>query len=142
MSSSNSDSKNNNYEIIKYIIGCIILIVLDQIWIKVTYKKHKEVIEKVQKKEYKKKYIPFILANVLLLIHFILLIHHNKSIIEVAIEGVILHGIIQSYNCAYFEDYNYEHALIETAYGSGVLVIVVGILYLINKLVFKKSKTD
>lgn len=131
--------KNNNYEIMKYIIGCIILIVLDQIWIKLTYESHKKVIENVQKKKYKKKYIPFILANILLLIHFILLIHHNKSIIEVAIEGAILHGIIQSYNCAYFEDYNYEHALIETIYGTSVLVFVVGIIYLIDKSI-KKSK--
>jgi len=139
MSVAKLDFKINKYDIVKYIIGCIILIVIDQIWIKVTYKKHKEVIEKVQKKEYKKRYLPFILANVLLTIHFILLVYHNSSIFEAVIHGIILHGIINSYNYAYFEDYDLQYAIIETIYGTCVLVFILFIVQQIDKYI-NKSK--
>jgi uncharacterized membrane protein len=125
----------NNKELIKYFIGCLILFVFDQIWIKITYKSHKCVIEKVQGKEYKKRYVPFYIAVALLLLHFCLLIYHKSSLFEAALHGFILHGIINSYNYAYFEDYDLKHALMETIYGTVVIAFVLFIV----QTVFTKS---
>lgn len=129
MTGHNSNTIPDSKELLKYFIGCLILFVLDQIWIKITYKSHKEVIENVQQgKKFKKRYIPFYTAIVLLLVHFILLIRHNTSIFEGALHGFILHGIINSYNYAYFEDYDLTHAFIETIYGTCVIAFVLFIL--------------
>jgi uncharacterized membrane protein len=129
MTGHNSNTIPDIRELLKYFIGCVILFVLDQIWIKITYDSHKQVIEKVQQgKKFKKRYIPFYIAIVLLLVHFILLIRHNSSIFEGALHGFILHGIINSYNYAYFEDYDLTHAFIETIYGTCVIAFVLFIV--------------
>ena len=143
MSDHNSNTLPDNREHLKYFIGCLILFVLDQIWIKVTYKSHKNVIEKVQGKEYKKRYVPFYIAIGLLLVHFILLMRHNTSIFEGALHGFILHGIINSYNYAYFEDYDLNHAIMETIYGTVVIAFVLFIVKtMFSKPGVKKAKIE
>ena len=140
MSDHNSNTMPDNKELFKYFIGCVILFILDQIWIKMTYDSHKKVIEKVQGgKPFKKRYVPFYIAIALLLVHFILLIRHNSSIFEAGLHGFILHGIINSYNYAYFEDYDLQHAFIETAYGTAVIAFVVFILQQIGGKGSKKE---
>lgn len=123
--------------LIKYIVGSIFLIVFDQLWMIINHDSQKKVIEKIQKKQYNKKYIPYILANIFLTIHFILLVYHKSTIINGAIHGFILYGIINSYNYAYFEDYDLHHALIETIYGTFIIIIALYIVKYIEKFNLK-----
>lgn len=116
----------------KYIVGCILLVILDQMWIAINYDEHKKIIKNIQKKNYKKKYIPFILAIILLLLHFTIIIYHKSTLTEAAIHGFILHGIINSYNYAYFDEYNLSYGIIETIYGVGVIVFVTYIIQFIG----------
>lgn len=140
-------------------LGILFLIVCDQLWLYITYKDHKQVIKNIQcNKEFlnqneidlyynnkevnikvnkekekrcnpKKRKFSFILANILLLIHFITLMLREPSTIEVFIHGLILHSIINSYNYAYLYDYDIKHAIKETIYGTSVITILV---FLIN----------
>jgi uncharacterized membrane protein len=137
ITSSSKSNYINNHNIFKYIIGGIILFVLDQIWIKITYKSHKCVIEKVQGKKFKKRYFPFYIAIALLIIHFLILIYHKSSVFEAGLHGFILHGIINCYNYAYFEDYDLKHAIIETIYGTVVIAVV---MYIVQQIDGKGSK--
>jgi uncharacterized membrane protein len=134
---SSESNITNNHNISKYIIGGIILFILDQIWIKMTYKSHKCVIEKVQGKKFKKRYFPFYIAIALLIIHFLILIYHKSSVFEAGLHGFILHGIINSYNYAYFEDYDLNHAFIETIYGTVVIAVV---MYIVQQIDVKGIK--
>lgn len=146
------DSKK---KILIIIIAIIVLIVCDQLWLYITYKDHKEVIKNIQcnkvflnkneidlyynnkevnieknpEKENrckpKKKMISFILANILLLIHFVTLMQHVPTVIEALLHGLLLHGIINSFNYAYIYDYDIKHAIKETIYGTSVITIIV-----------------
>jgi heme/copper-type cytochrome/quinol oxidase subunit 4 len=150
---SNEEPKYN--KLITIGIGAFFLIVCDQIWLYITYKDHKEVIKNIQcnkgflnqdeidlyynnkevniqeNKEKEKRCKPkkrmssFILANILLLIHFIMLMQHKPTTMEAFLHSFILHGIINSYNYAYIYDYNIKHAIKETIYGTLVITIIV-----------------
>ena len=69
--------------------------------------------------------ISFILANILLLIHFVTLMQHVPTVIEALLHGLLLHGIINSFNYAYIYDYDIKHAIKEIIYGTLVIVIIV-----------------
>jgi hypothetical protein len=155
---SNEEPKYN--KLITIGIGAFFLIVCDQIWLYITYKDHKEVIKNIQcnkgflnqdeidlyynnkevniqeNKEKEKRCKPkkrmssFVLANILLLIHFIMLMQHKPTTMEAFLHSFILHGIINSYNYAYIYDYNIKHAIKETIYGTLVITIIV---FLTNK---------
>jgi hypothetical protein len=159
---SNEEPKYN--KLITIGIGAFFLIVCDQIWLYITYKDHKEVIKNIQcnkgflnqdeidlyynnkevniqeNKEKEKRCKPkkrmssFILANILLLIHFIMLMQHKPTTMEAFLHSFILHGIINSYNYAYIYDYNIKHAIKETIYGTLVITIIVFFInYFTNK---------
>ena len=159
---SNEEPKYN--KLITIGIGAFFLIVCDQIWLYITYKDHKEVIKNIQcnkgflnqdeidlyynnkevniqeNKEKEKRCKPkkrmssFILANILLLIHFIMLTQHKPTTMEAFLHSFILHGIINSYNYAYIYDYNIKHAIKETIYGTLVITIIVFFInYFTNK---------
>jgi hypothetical protein len=94
------------------------------------YNNNKDVkIEKNTEKENRckpeKRKISFYLANILLLIHFIMLMQHEPSTFEAFVHGLLLHGIINSYNYAYIYDYDIIHAIKETIYGTLVITITV-----------------
>jgi hypothetical protein len=147
--------ENSRKNMIIIAAGCVFLIVCDQLWLYITYKDHKEVIKNIQcnktflnkdeidyyynnkevniekntEKENrckpKKRQISFILANILLLIHFVMLMQHEPSSLEAFAHGLLLHGIINSYNYAYIYDYDIIHAIKETIYGTLVITIIV-----------------
>jgi len=147
--------ENSRKNMIIIAAGCVFLIVCDQLWLYITYKDHKEVIKNIQcnktflnkdeidyyynnkevniekntEKENrckpKKRQISFILANILLLIHFVMLMQHEPSALEAFAHGLLLHGIINSYNYAYIYDYDIIHAIKETIYGTLVITIIV-----------------
>ena len=151
----NKDGENSHINVLILVAGCVFLIVCDQLWLYITYKDHKEVIKNIQcnktflnkdeidyyynnkevniekntEKENrckpKKRQISFILANILLLIHFVMLMHHKPSTLEAFAHGFLLHGIINSYNYAYIYDYDIIHAIKETIYGTLVITITV-----------------
>lgn len=152
------DGENRRENMIILAVGCFFLIVCEQIWLYITYKDHKEVIKNIQcnktflnkdeidyyynNKDVKidnpekqkrcnpeKRKISFILANILLLIHFVMLMQHKPSTLEAFVHGLLLHGIINSYNYAYIYDYDIIHAIKETIYGTLVITITV---FLIN----------
>jgi hypothetical protein len=81
--------------------------------------------EKEKRCKPKKKMISFILANILLLIHFVTLMQHVPTVIEALLHGLLLHGIINSFNYAYIYDYDIKHAIKEIIYGTLVIVIIV-----------------
>jgi hypothetical protein len=152
-------------KIIIIIIGVLLLFLCDRLWLFITYKDHKEVIKNIQcnkkflnkdeidlyynnkevniqvNKEKEKRCKPkermnsFILVNILLLIHFIILMKYEPTTIEAFIHGFILHGIINSYNYAYIYDYDIKHAIKETIYGTLVITMIV---FFINFLTNKK----
>jgi hypothetical protein len=151
----NKDGENSHINVLILVAGCVFLIVCDQLWLYITYKDHKEVIKNIQcnkkflnkdeidyyynnkevniekntEKENrckpKKRQISFILANILLLIHFVMLMHHKPSTLQAFAHGFLLHGIINSYNYAYIYDYDIIHAIKETIYGTLVITITV-----------------
>ena len=81
--------------------------------------------EKEKRCKPNKRMSSFILANILLLIHFVMLMQHKPTTMEAFIHSFILHGILNSYNYAYIYDYDIKHAIKETIYGTLVITIIV-----------------
>jgi len=157
--------ENSSKNMIILVVGCFFLIVSDQIWLYITYKDHKKVIKNIQcnktflnkdeidyyynnkdvkideNLEKEKRCKPtirqnsFILVNILLLIHFVMLIQHKPTTFEAFVHGFLLHSIINFYNYAYIYDYDIIHAIKEIIYGTLVITITV---YLINLFTNKK----
>ena len=120
--------KNNKFKLSKYIIGCILLIILDLLWLNFNHHDHTEMIEKIQKKEYKIRYAPYVVGYILLLLHFIILLRHNVTIFESLIHGFILFGIINCFYYAYFSDFEIWDGIKETLWGTFLITFVIIII--------------
>jgi uncharacterized membrane protein len=120
------------------IVSCLVLVVLDIIWLKITKQWYFKNIKNIQKSEVIIRMGPTIIVYVLMCmaVLFILLplIYYATAIpkmLTACIIGLCIYGIYNSINYAVFSNYSWQVAVVDTIWGT-CLFGFIGFLILKN----------
>lgn len=115
---------------IEYVIGTIVLLVLDYIWISSNKQAYASATEAVQKSKMEPKTRFIVLSYAIFLVGIYLVIQdlkHYKSwqtrLVRSALWGFVFYGIYNSVNAALFKNYDMSVAIKDTLWGAFVVCV-------------------
>lgn len=115
---------NINYPKLAMVV--IVLLILDYIWItKVSNNLYVNTINNIQTDKFKmdsSKYIKVILAYIFVI--YLLATSYDKSLYERLFTGLAVYGLFNFTNAAMFDNWTYQVALTDTAWGTALFALI------------------
>jgi uncharacterized membrane protein len=113
----------------KYLIGLIIYLILDILWIYINNKMYLKNIENIQKSKFKLNTYAAIFAYLIISLYLIFLIYNKFSLINCVLISFFIYSIYNLTNLATFKKYSIKVAIIDTIWGSFVSFVTMYIVY-------------
>lgn len=113
----------------KYLIGLIIYLILDILWIYFNIKMYSKNVENIQKSKFKLNTYAAIIAYLIISLYLIFLIYNKFSLINCVLISFFLYSIYNLTNLSTFKNYSVKVAIIDTIWGSSVTFITMYIVY-------------
>jgi uncharacterized membrane protein len=113
---------------IQYLIGLIIYLVLDIIWIYLNNKMYLSNIENIQNSKFKLNIYAAVLAYVIISLYLIFLIYNKFSLINCVLISFFIYSIYNLTNLSTFQNYSVTVAIIDTIWGTTVTFITMYIV--------------
>ena len=129
------------------IIIATALAIVDTVWFCLTFKMYSEMVEKIQKSEYKPRFIASALSHFILFIGMLYFVfpalrHHHGGgttthqavMAHGFVYGLVTHGMLNATNCAMFTRYSVVVAFIDTIWGGVVCFLVAGFFVAVHNI--------
>ena len=117
--------------VLTFIVALISYTVLDMIWFQFSTPSYKKVVETIQGKEMKLKYLGFLAWVVMAIGMAVLVVPLAESVTDAmrlgAIYGLVLYGTFNGTNYALFQDWTFNISMIDTLWGIFVSAMVAAI---------------
>ena len=118
----------------KYLIGLIIYLILDLLWIYFNIKMYSKNVENIQKSKFKLNTYAVIFAYFIISLYLIFLIYNKFSLINCVLISFFIYAIYNLTNLATFKNYSVKVAIIDTIWGSVVTFATMYIVYNYKKI--------
>jgi uncharacterized membrane protein len=114
---------------IKYIIGLLLYLILDILWIYFNINMYITNFENIQKSKFKVNIISAIICYFIISLYLIFLIYNKISLINCVIISFFIYAIYNLTNLSTLKNYSIKVAIIDTLWGSFVTFITI---YVVN----------
>lgn len=113
----------------KYLIGLIIYLILDILWIYFNSKIYLKNVENIQKSKFKLNTYAAIFTYIIISLYLIFLIYNKFSLINCVLISFFIYSIYNLTNLSAFKNYSIKVVIIDTIWGSSVTFITMYIVY-------------
>jgi uncharacterized membrane protein len=118
----------------EYIIGLIVFLFLDVLWIYLNSNMYLTNIENIQKSKFKLNIYVALITYLILCLYFIFLIYNKFSLLNCVLISFFTYSIYNFTNLTAFENYSVSLAIIDTLWGPFVTFITMYIVYNYKKI--------
>ena len=115
----------------QYLIGLIIFLVLDILWIYINNKMYLTNVENIQNCKFKLNIYAAVLAYIIISLYLIFLIYNEFSLINCVLISFFIYSIYNLTNLSSFQNYSITVAIIDTLWGSFATFIT---MYIVQRL--------
>ncbi len=113
----------------QYLIGLIIYLVLDILWIYLNNKMYLTNIENIQNCKFQLNIYAAVLAYIIISLYLIFLIYNKFSLINCVLISFFIYSIYNLTNLSAFENYSVSVAFVDTIWGTTVTFITMYIVH-------------
>jgi len=119
----------------QYLIGLIIYLILDILWIYLNGKMYTSNIENIQKSKLKLNIYAGLVGYIIISLYLIFLIYNKFSLINCVLISFFIYSIYNLTNLFTFRCYNIKVAIIDTIWGSSLTFITMYIVQSLSKTI-------
>jgi uncharacterized membrane protein len=117
----------------QYLIGLIIYLILDILWIYLNSKMYTSNIENIQNSKFKLNMHAALVAYIIISLYLIFLIYNKFSLINCVLISFFIYSIYNLTNLSTFNCYSVKVAIIDTIWGSTLTFITMYIVQSLSK---------
>jgi uncharacterized membrane protein len=112
----------------QYLIGLIIYLILDILWIYLNSKMYTSNIENIQNSKFQLNMYAAVVSYIIISLYLIFLIYNKFSLINCVLISFFIYSIYNLTNLSTFRCYNIDVAIIDTIWGATVTFITMYIV--------------